>query len=85
MTTHVELDCTRIPISVRVVEALAERLETDPFDMEPPLFEAINPESLDRLFRPDAACRVKFEYEGHAVEVANDGTITVDGTVYDPE
>lgn len=69
-------------MSVRVVEAIAAATETDPFDMEPPLYDAINPEALDRLFRPDANCRVTFEYEGHAVEVGSDGTVSVDGTNY---
>lgn len=70
-------------LSVRVVEALAKATDTDLFDLTPPLYDAINPEALDRLMRPGAECRVTFEYDGHAVEVRNDGTVSVDGTVYD--
>lgn len=70
-------------LSIRVVEAIAAATDTDPFDLTPPLYDTINPEALDRLMRPDADCRVTFEYDGHAVEVRNDGTVSVDGTVYD--
>lgn len=70
-------------ISLRVVEAIADADGTDPVDMEPPLFEAINPEALDRLFRSGTDCAVRFQYEDHTVEVHSDGTVTVDGTTWD--
>ncbi|MFC6719574.1 HalOD1 output domain-containing protein [Natrialbaceae archaeon GCM10025810] len=70
--------------SVRVVEALAAALETSPFDMEPPLYDAIDPEALDLLFRDGTDGEVRFAYEGHAVTVRSDGTVIVDETTYVP-
>ena len=70
------------PISLRVVESLAAAREIEPLDMDPPLFDVIDPEALDRLFRSDAECRVTFEYEGHEVVVRNDGRISIDGTPF---
>lgn len=83
MMEQPESDVTTDTLSVRIVEAIAATTGTDIFDLNPPLYDAINPEALDRLMRPDADCRVTFEYDGHTVEVRNDGTVSVDETVYD--
>lgn len=70
-------------ISLRVVEALAAATETAPNELDP-LYNTIDPEALDRLFRPDSSdeVRVTFEYGGSDVEVRGDGTVAVDGTVH---
>ena len=78
-----EPDRTTDSISLHVVEALAATADTDPLDLEPPLYDVIDPEALDRLFRPGNGCRVTFTYDGHAVDVRADGTVTVDGKRYD--
>ena len=70
------------PVSITVIEAIAAELDTDPLDLTPPLFDVINPESLDHLFRDDVVCTVSFEYEGHTVLVHHDGTVEVDETTY---
>ncbi|MEY7849186.1 HalOD1 output domain-containing protein [Natrarchaeobius sp. A-rgal3] len=78
------LDYYRDSPSLRVVDALASATDTDPLDLEP-LYDVVDPEALDQLFRDDVdvSGRVQFSYDGHAVEVGSDGTVTVDGTVYD--
>lgn len=70
--------------SLRVIDALATTTGTDPLELDP-LYEAVDPEALDKLFQDDsgAFAVVSFEYEGHSVEVRGDGTISVDGTVHE--
>ncbi|MFP9190482.1 HalOD1 output domain-containing protein [Natronosalvus vescus] len=71
-------------MSMRVIEAIAEDSGVDPLDLEVPLFEAVDPEALDQLFRDDVQCTVTFEYVGREITVQHDGTVTVDGSVYPP-
>ncbi|EMA30450.1 HalOD1 output domain-containing protein [Halobiforma nitratireducens] len=70
--------------SLRVVDAIADTTDTDPLELEP-LYNIVDPEALDRLFKNDADVRasVRFEYAGHTVEVRSDGTVLVDGTIHD--
>ncbi|WP_265109310.1 HalOD1 output domain-containing protein [Halosolutus halophilus] len=70
-------------ISVRVVEAIADATNTDALDLKPPLYDAIDPSALDQLFTGTEAVTVQFDYQGHAVTVRGDGTVAVDGSVYD--
>lgn len=70
-------------ISTRVVLAVADKTGGDPTDL-PPLYEAINPDSLDALFEPSRegdgpdrrSCEVRFSYAGREVRVRN-GEVTV--------
>ncbi|WP_209438485.1 HalOD1 output domain-containing protein [Natronococcus sp. JC468] len=54
-----------------IVTELAERTDAEPTTL-PPLYEAIDPQALNELFRGDRSGRVRFEYAGYEV--------TVDGT-----
>jgi hypothetical protein len=67
--------------SHRVVEALATARDVDPLRLNPPLYEVVDVEALDRLVKTGVT-RVTFTYEGHEVRVDGDGTVAVDGTVY---
>ncbi|MCU4753712.1 hypothetical protein OB919_17275 [Halobacteria archaeon AArc-curdl1] len=71
-------------MSMRVIDAIAAELDIDPLELDTPLFEVINPEALDRLFRDDVDCTVSFAYDDYEVTVSNDGTVTVDGSTYRP-
>ncbi|WP_164471144.1 HalOD1 output domain-containing protein [Halorubrum sp. CSM-61] len=67
------------PPSVRVVESVADALETAPEELGP-LYEAIDPDALDRLFESPhrfASGRVTFAFEGRTVTVDADGRIDV--------
>ena len=77
------LDYHNDSISLSVVEALADSLDTDPVELEP-LYHAVDPEALDQLFQKDtpASARVEFTYGGHTVEVRGDGAVLIDGTVH---
>lgn len=66
------------PASLSVVTAIAEATGTDPTTMEP-LYQTVDTDALNRLLETDAALEVVFEYDGHAIEVGSDGSVTVDG------
>ncbi|ELY54222.1 HalOD1 output domain-containing protein [Natronococcus jeotgali] len=69
------------PLSVAVAEAVATYRDADPIDLEP-LYYAVNPEALERLFEPRADGlrsdgSVTFEYNDCSVTVTADGEIRV--------
>lgn len=64
--------------SLRIVAAVSDAIDADPTSI-PPLYDTVDPEALDRLLDAETAIEVVFEYEGHAVEITGDGTVTVDG------
>lgn len=63
---------------MRVVTAIAEATGGDPTTMAP-LYETVDTDALNRLLQSDAALEIVFEHEGHAIEVGDDGVVTVDG------
>lgn len=67
----------------RVIEALAAAADTDPLSMTPTLYEVIDPDALDRLLDTDESVTLQFEYDGHTVVAKSDGTVSVDGEVFD--
>lgn len=70
------------PVSQRIVHAVAEETNSDPFDLEP-LYNTIDAESLNALFEPTksgsprAAGSVTFEYAGCEVTVDADNNVQV--------
>ncbi|WP_247729512.1 HalOD1 output domain-containing protein [Halovivax limisalsi] len=67
------VDSVDSPPSYRIARTVAEREETDPESLDPPLFGVIDPEALDALVESaDDSMRLTFSYLGY--------TITVDGT-----
>lgn len=62
--------------SVSVIAAVAEHEGIDEVELDPPLYEVINPEALDRLFR-NSSGKVEFEYRGVTVAVDHEGTVTI--------
>lgn len=69
-------------ISSRIIEALAAVTHKDPLSMTPTLYEVIDPDALDRLLDTDQPVEVQFDYDGHAVVAESDGTVSVDGVVF---
>ncbi len=63
---------------MRVLEAIADR---EPAELEPPLYEAVNPEALDDLFAPTGDGdpsrpeRVTFRYRGYDVTAHASGDV----------
>lgn len=69
-------------LSVRVVEALAEAQEVPPERLDPPLFEAVDPDALDRIFADEwdvtrDSGRLSFVVGDHEVLVRASGEVTV--------
>ncbi|WP_265109660.1 HalOD1 output domain-containing protein [Halosolutus halophilus] len=73
------------PLSLTVVERIAEHEGVSPENLQPPLHYAIDTEALDSLFRsstPDAVSpTVEFPYRGYTVRVEGDGDVSI----LDPE
>lgn len=66
------------PVSVRLLEEVAEREGTDPLDLDPVLYDVLDPDALDSLFdRSDSSVEMEFTYLGYDVAVDADGRVTV--------
>lgn len=67
-------------LSQIIVEAVAEREEADPEDLEPPLYEAVNPDALNSLFEDDYSSTgaVSFMYKGYRVVVDSSTAVRLD-------
>jgi len=64
------------PISGQIVEAVAEAKDVSSMDLKP-LYETVDPDAIDALFRTGTAGRVEFVYEGCEVLVHADGDVDV--------
>lgn len=74
--TESKSQTTTQPISERVIRAVASHEGCDPLELEPPLYDAINPESLDALFKRDTVDgRLTFEWQGYRIDVTANGSI----------
>lgn len=87
MSTGQASDVKSRSLSVAVVRSIAAATDRDPTalledDDFVPLYETIDPESLDTLFQPDAdggpsRGRVEFVHCGYEVAVESTGRVTV--------
>ena len=68
-------------VSTSVVLAVSNALAADPTDLDTRLYDALDPDALDRLFADDARggspCRLTFALAGCSVTVRSDGWIHV--------
>ncbi|THE65666.1 hypothetical protein D8Y22_05650 [Salinadaptatus halalkaliphilus] len=74
---------TEIPeekrVSQTVVEAVAEAEGVRPVELTPPLYDAIDPEALDRLFDDSLTVgKVIFNYNDCEISVFSDGYVAVE-------
>lgn len=63
--------------SQAVLAAVAEREGVSRLELETPLFEAIDPDALNSLFR-DTRVQVTFEYAGYIVTLDESGDVELD-------
>lgn len=63
--------------SEQVVQIVANRSNTDALDL-PPLFDTLDPDSLDTLIREMDDGEVSFDYAGYDITVNSHGAIEVD-------
>ncbi|PSP75107.1 hypothetical protein BRC81_16635 [Halobacteriales archaeon QS_1_68_20] len=63
-------------VSDAVVRAVASVEDVDPLDLDVRLFDVLDPDALDRLFRNDSAVgQAAFTYHGYEVTVHADGRL----------
>jgi hypothetical protein len=77
------IDQERERLSYRVVEAIADAMDTDVIDLEPPLYSVIDPDALELVFAGSQSVAVRFKYNEQIISVDADRTITIDDMVYD--
>lgn len=65
-------------MSIRVVRTVAVTTDTSPVDL-PPLYDAVDPEALDKLFEPGSrgSCSISFSYARTDVFIAESGQVHV--------
>lgn len=63
-------------VSERIVLEIADREGIDAREVPVPLYDAINPEALESLFRGNSG-RVTFEYMGYLVSVTHEHELTL--------
>lgn len=69
-------------VSETVVKTIAASRGVDPQNLQPRLYDVIDPDGLDALFagdRPADGLTVSFEYDGVPVEIAGSGEVTLGG------
>jgi len=66
-----------------VVSEVAEYKGVEETELETPLFEAVDPDALERLFRETTGL-VTFEYDGCSVTVDHRGTVSVSAATERP-
>lgn len=64
------------PVTQQVITAVAEKEGVDEADLETPLYDVIDPDALDTLFRGGSGT-VRFEYLEYVVTVDSDNTVEV--------
>lgn len=82
MHTQIEM-CGPKRLSSTVIDAVADHEGIDPMTLEPPLYEAIDPDAIDSLFPRDAngrspsSGRLSFSYNDYRITVTSDGDVQV--------
>lgn len=63
------------PLSSAVVSTIARHEGVDPVNLDPPLYETIDPDALDGLFRngDESTVELTFRYNGSEVTVDSGG------------
>ncbi|WP_436347042.1 HalOD1 output domain-containing protein [Natronorubrum sp. FCH18a] len=66
-------------LSEAVIWTLAAEMETPPEKFRPVLYESVDPQALDEIFRlEDAEGRVSFEHAGYRITAHSSGTIELE-------
>lgn len=72
----------RAPACLALIEAVAAREGVHPTELEPQLYEAVDPDALETLLSTAATAgssvTVGFEYAGYDVVVGSDGTLVLE-------
>ncbi|RQG98011.1 HalOD1 output domain-containing protein [Natrarchaeobius chitinivorans] len=72
--------------TVTIVQEISDRDGVRPTDLEPPLYEVVDTEALDALFRSSgddtdtATVRLEFTYRGYTVSVTGPQEVEIEPT-----
>lgn len=67
-----------LPVTYRVLDAIAKEEEISPLEVDPPLAAIIDPDALNDLFRNGKrGVYVEFTYRGYQVVIKGEDHITV--------
>ncbi|MFP8891083.1 HalOD1 output domain-containing protein [Natrialbaceae archaeon A-CW2] len=82
MGRHEQMNATsRKSTSLTIVSEVAKREGVPEKELQPPLFEVIDPDALDALFTNESSTEnmvsVSFDYAGYRITVDSDQTVTV--------
>lgn len=73
------------PVYTEVVRAVAREKGVDPLTLDPPLYDVLDPEALDSLYRsgrsPRTPLEVSFSYADCTVTVDDEGSVRVESRV----
>lgn len=69
-------ESARVDVTSAVASALAARENVDVDDLSPPLYDVIDPEALEALFRDTSGC-VTFQYRDYEVTVDDNYAVRV--------
>lgn len=79
--TAINSSTNQRPLSEKVVDAVAEHEGVDPVDLDPRLYQVVDPDALDQLFsasqRTDADLEIAFTYSDSEVVARSDGELSV--------
>jgi hypothetical protein len=75
-TGNVSRESARGDVTSVVASALAAREDVRVDELSPPLYDVIDPEALEELFR-DTSGRVTFEYRDYEVTVDDEYTVEI--------
>lgn len=68
-----------LSLSEAVLDEVAEHEGVPPESLDQPLYDVIDPEALDMLFRGDTGY-ITFEYHGYVVSVGHSGDVSLEST-----
>ena len=63
--------------SEAVVYEIADKKDVPPEELNPPLFEVVDPDALDGLFKKKTTGSVSFEYHGYLVTVDHSANVSL--------
>lgn len=66
-----------LSLSEAVVHEVAGREGVPPEELNPPLYDVIDPDALEAIFRGGTG-HLSFEYHGHLVTVDHSGDVTLE-------
>lgn len=68
-----------LSLSEAILQEVAECEEVPPEELNPPLYDVIDPDAIDAIFQGDTG-HVSFEHQGYFVTVSHSGDVSLEQT-----